>query len=145
MIGAFFQHLVDTVWTTLTLAAVGAGVGVGSLVAGRLVGGLQGYLIAAAVGAVLMVGTYGTGYMNSRDASRLQAEKAALQHELNALGEIRLHEQVQQAERERLDAVANERLDDALKVIESHEKKGDSKDCPIAGFRDELDAIRRLQ
>ena len=91
MIASFFGLLFGTIWTTLKLAAVGGVIGAASLAGGKLVGGLQGFVVAAALGAVLVVGVYGSGYLGAASDARnaaliaqLEAEKASLALQLEA-------------------------------------------------------------
>lgn len=88
MITSFFTTLFSGIWTTLTLAVIGAAVGVGSLVIGRLITGLEGYAAAAVLGAVVLVGAYGSAAFDGistrqkeAEISQLKTEKAALERD----------------------------------------------------------------
>ena len=143
MIASFFGLIFGTIWTTLKLAAVGGVIGAASLAGGRLVGGLQGFIVAAALGAMLVVGVYGSGYLgaasdarNAAEIAQLKIEKAKLQKDFdvqvaaNAKQDEITANQAKQLEADKAS------MDKIQALIKSHE--GDASACV---FPDELDAI----
>ena len=135
MLTNFFTHLFGTLATTLMLAALGGGTGVASAMVGRLFRGAYAYAIAAAVGAVLLVGTYGTGWLGAKMDAKAQAEIALLKAEneklaadLSALHDVRDYEQ-QQAQHQAQQLAQSEAL--YSKVVASIEKHKDDPGCTV--------------
>jgi hypothetical protein len=149
MIANFFSTIFSAITTTLILAAVGSVVGIAAALASRFVGGLSSYGIAAGVGAIMLVGTYGTGYLGARgdcksamQVAQLQAEKDKLAHDLAALNEVRNYESQQSKHQAEQLAEAQALY---LKVVEAIAKHKDDGSCPIAAFEDELKAIGEMK
>lgn len=143
---SFFINLWSTLWTTLTLAAVGALIGGLAYGAGRFFGVLSGLLISAAVGAVLVVGAYGSGALSqlSSDNAKqqiadLQAQNEKLNHDLAALQEIRDFESKQADEQAKKTEAIEKQYQSVLSLIEQH------KDDASCISPEELEAIGKIQ
>lgn len=135
MIANFFASLFGTLATTLMLAGLGATTGVASAIVGRLFRGVYAYGIAAAIGAVLLVGTYGTGWLGAKidakaqaEIAQLKAEKDKLAHDLSALEDVRDYEQ-QQAQHLQDQLAESEAL--YAKVIAAIDKHKDDPGCSV--------------
>lgn len=145
MLTWFFHSLFASIQTTLMLAGVGAVIGLLSFAAGRLVGGLW----SAVIGALLVVGVYGSGYLSAHNdaataaqIAQLEADKAKLEHDAQALRDVREIEQVLTLEQQKKLEEQEKQMDEIQKVIDAH--KADDK-CDTGAFADELDAIRKLK
>ena len=135
MIASFFVTLFGTLATTLMLAALGGATGVASAMVGRLFRGVYAYAIAAAVGAVLLVGTYGTGWLGAKmdakaqsEIALLKAEKEKLEADLSALQDVRDYEQ-QQAQHQADQLAQSQALYD--KVVAAIDKHKDDEGCTV--------------
>jgi len=123
---------------------VGAAIGAASALLGRLFPGIGSLFVAAALGAIVMVGAFNSGYVHNSQADRiaqLEAEKAKLEHDMKATEEVYAKEQELSAAREQQIDDQQKVLDEVEKTIQAH---ADDKDCPGV-FSDELDAIRKLK
>jgi len=146
----FFTGLWAAIKATIIAGAVGGAIGGGAAFLGRIFPGITTILVAAALGAVVMVGAFQGGYTRAHlsasaaaDVARLEAEKAKIEHDLAALNEVRTFEQARAAEWQvRLDE-QQAALDQVTAVIEKHQADKDA--CATGAFGDELDAIRKLQ
>ena len=147
---AMFQNFLHGLSALVMLAGLGGLVGFGCAIVTRLVTGLQGYFIAAAAGAVMMVGANLGGVFSQMhsdaDAQKiadLQAEKAKMEHDAQALADIRAEEDKLLAEQTARAADTQAQMDKIAAVIEKH--KADNDKCAVGAFADELDAIRGLK
>jgi hypothetical protein len=142
-----FFHGVSTV---LMLAMVGAFVGLGCAVVTRVVNGVTAFGVAAAAGALMMIGANYAGVLSqlSSDESKaqiaqLQADKEKLEHDAAAMSEVRDAENVLAEEQSKRLEDAEAQLTKINEVIDSH--KADNDNCAVGAFGDELDAIRGLK
>jgi hypothetical protein len=144
LITGFFTSLWSTLWTTLSLAAVGAFIGLLAHFGGRL----TTWWVSAIVGAVLVVGAYGSGSISSLVSAQnkakieaLESANAKLEFELKAAQTIREFEAKQAKDQTARAEAAEKQLEAINQVIAKH---GEAN-CPVGAFKDELDAIRGLE
>jgi predicted lipid-binding transport protein (Tim44 family) len=143
MISAFFATLIGGIKTTLVLAFIGAMVGICALGIGRLISGLTGYIAAAALGALVLVGAYGSTAFDGARARKAEQKIAQLEHEKARLARDLDVQRAASAEQDKIqeaqaaqieaDKAALAKLDE---IIKSH--GGDTSQCI---FPDELDQI----
>jgi hypothetical protein len=145
----FFTNLIQILYAILALAATGALVGFGCALVSRLVTGISGYAIAAAAGALMMVGAHYGGVLDQFASSSakqkiadLRAEKAKLAFELEAARKVRKFEQDQSADAVAYAEEVELRMAVILAAIAKHDE---DENCDTAAFEDELDAIRNLR
>lgn len=145
MIAAFFGTLLAGIKTTMVLAVIGAAVGVGSLLIGRLVSGLQGYGAAAVLGAVVLVGAYGSTAFDSYRVRAKDSEIAQLKIEKAKLERDQAAQVAANAKQDEVVSAQAKQLEDDKAQMEKLEAlaakhKGDSKACV---YPDELREIFR--
>lgn len=147
MLANLFSSLFGTLATTLVLAGLGAATGVASAIVGRMFQGAYAYAIAAGVGAVLLVGTYGTGWLGAKMDAKAQAElalvraeKEKLQADLSALQDVRDYEQ-QQAQHQAQQLAESQALYE--KVIAAIDKHKDDPGCEVSA--DIMQAIEDMK
>jgi outer membrane murein-binding lipoprotein Lpp len=139
---SIFTTLWSSLWTTIALAGVGAVTGLLAYWAGRL----TTWWIPAIVGAVLVVGAYGSGSMSrlisdnaKAQISQLEAEKAKLQHDYDALAAVHEFEQEQAAEEAEKAKETEKKYQEVLAIIAKHK---DDDSCLSA---EELKAIGEMK
>lgn len=123
---------------------VGAAIGAGAALLGRLFPSIGTLVISAALGAVVMVGAFNSGIVHTAQQDRiaqLEAEKAKLEHDFKATQEAYDKEQELATAREADLAKQQVVLDEIEKTIATHA----DADCKTGAFKDELDAIRKLK
>lgn len=131
---AWFTALFKGLWTLLMVASVGAAAGIGSWVAGRLLGPLA----AAGVASAIVLGAYYGGLVSVDAAAkieRLEREKAVLEKARQAERAVAEFERKQAAEQIADAKERAKRLADALSKIEDGEGLSP----------EELEAIKELQ
>lgn len=135
MIASLVGWFIGALASLAGAGALGGAAGIASALAARMFGGLKGYAVAAAVGAALLAGAYGAGWLGGRlDASaaaelaRLKAEKEKLAHELSALEDVRGYEQAQARARAERMAESERRYAEVLAAIEKHK---DDPGCAV--------------
>lgn len=145
------EHIFHAMVTLAALLAVGAGVGLSASIMDRLIGGLTGLSVAAALGAFIMVGTYWSGavdQMSYAKVERLKAQNAELSKQAEALSAVRDKEQeLITSQQSRLDAQETV-ITELNSVVDANDKK-DAKagapTCRVAVHRDELKTIRKMR
>ena len=136
-----------TIKALLTLLALGAGTGLISWGAARLLPGLTGLVAACVLGGAVVIGTGGAGYLtatsncaNEAKLSELRFEKARLQQELDVAKESAAIQDRVVAEQQGV-LESNAKVLGKLNDLVSAHK--DDTECVL--FPDELEAINELQ
>ena len=145
MIAAFFATLLGGIKTTLMLGLIGAAVGVCSMAIGRLIGGLQGYGAAAVLGAVVLVGAYGSAAFDGARARQAEAKIAQLNFEKAKLAQGLAAQVAAASTQDEIQAKQAAQIEDDRaklaklgEIIQVH--KGDTSKCV---YPDELNHIFR--
>jgi hypothetical protein len=133
-----FSGFLSGLGSLFSLLALGASLGVACGLVTRIVGGLSGYGIAAAAGAVMLVGAHWGGVLDQNAKQKiadLEAANEQLEATLKREREVHAFEQKQAAEEAQRAIELEEQYRAVLALIDKH--KNDS-DCISA---EELKAI----
>lgn len=143
---SWIGNIFHTIETATMYALLGAVLGFGCAIVARVASGFSGYLIAAAAGAVMLVGANWSGALSQMrsDADKqaiadLEAKNAKLDHDMAALQAVRDFEQKQAADDAKKAKEVEKAYNDVLAAIAKH---ADDKSCLSD---EELDAIKKLQ
>lgn len=146
---SWFTGLLAAINLIVWLLLIGAALGAACALIGKFIKGLTGVGIAAAAGAVIVLGLHWTGAIDRLVAGKaqaeialLEAEKAKAEHDLAALQDVRDYEQ-QQSQHQAEQLAESQAL--YAKVVEAIEKHKDDGSCPIAAFEDEIKAIGEMK